>query len=84
MNEIKINLNDTVKVKLNDFGIELLKEKHRYYDSLIPNHKPFELPKRDADGYTEYQLYELFENFGSSIRFACVVPFDTDIIIQVK
>ena len=57
-----INLNDNIKVKLNDRGKDIFY--HQYDD--IPNLEPH-YPKVDADGYTEFQIWCFMELYGEHI-----------------
>ena len=67
--EIKINLNETVKVKLTDYGKDVYY--HQFDDlnkRIIKNGgKPIEphFPKEDENGYCEMQLWGLMELYGN-------------------
>ena len=69
---IKLNLNDEVKVKLTQEGMEYYCNKHNsiYKDmpELLEKYK-FEIKdlylKQDKEGYIKFQLHELFLAFGS-------------------
>ena len=67
--EIKINLNETVKVKLTDYGKDVYY--HRFDDlnkRIIKNGgKPIEphFPKEDENGYCEMQLWGLMDLYGN-------------------
>ena len=67
----KIYLNDTVKVKLNDFGKDIYY--HRFDDLIATMNKkgikPIErrFPKVDEDGYTKFQLWCFIELYGPYI-----------------
>ncbi len=84
---IKTNLNYHVKVKLTDYGIELLANKHAENRRLYPRVKhyqqPFKMPKTDEDGYTIYQMWSLMETFGNHIGLCCDNPFDLNVLIEV-
>ena len=71
MSEIKINLNEVVKVKLTDLGKDIY---CRWYDKLMANygrtiHEP-KLPKEDDKGYTCFQLWNFMEIYGKYIGMA--------------
>lgn len=73
-----MNLNDIVRVKLTAKGLDIIKK--YYYDLALPvrSREP------DEDGYTTWQLWELFEMFGSHIHLGMDVPFETEILIGGK
>lgn len=64
----KINLNDTIKVKLTPYGAEI------YYKQFDKLNKQYEkeickphMPQIDKDGYTEFQLWHFIELYGEHI-----------------
>ena len=64
----KINLNDTIKVKLTPLGAEI------YYKQFDKLNKQYEkeickpcMPMIDKDGYTEFQLWHFIELYGKHI-----------------
>ena len=68
MNEIKINLNEYVKVKLTDLGKDIY---YRWYDELNARlgtviYEP-KFPKEDDKGYTYFQLWDFMEIYGKYI-----------------
>jgi len=71
MNEIKININERIKVRLTVLG------KHIYYHQFDNLNevcgkevcKPIP-PKEDEDGYTSFQLWEFIELYGHFIGMA--------------
>ena len=65
---IKINLNETVKVKLTPYGAEIY---YKQFDELNKQYgreicKPL-MPRIDKDGYTEFQLWNFIELYGQHI-----------------
>ena len=62
---IKINLNETVKVKLTDLGKDIFYHRfddlNKYYGRQIA--KP-RFPECDDEGYTKFQLWEFMELYG--------------------
>lgn len=65
MNEVRINLNEVVKVKLTDLGKDIY---YHRYDEFNRQHgrivcKP-SFPKVDAEGYTKFQLWHFMEIYG--------------------
>lgn len=64
----KINLNETIKVKLTPYGAEIY---YKQFDELNKQHgrqicKP-QMPRIDKDGYTEFQLWHFIELYGQHI-----------------
>lgn len=64
----KINLNETIKVKLTPYGAEIY---YKQFDELNKQYgreicKP-QMPKIDKDGYTEFQLWNFIELYGQHI-----------------
>lgn len=64
----KINLNDTIKVKLTPYGAEI------YYKQFDKLNKQYEkeickpcMPMIDKDGYTKFQLWHFIELYGEHI-----------------
>lgn len=71
MNEVKINLNEIIKVKLTDLGKDIY---YHQFDELNRRHgkvviEPF-FPKEDVEGYTEFQLWDFMEIYGKHIGMA--------------
>ena len=65
---IKINLNETIKVKLTPLGAEIY---YKQFDELNKQYereicKP-QMPRIDKDGYTEFQLWHFIELYGKHI-----------------
>ena len=64
----KINLNETIKVKLTPLGVEIY---YKQFDELNKQYerqicKP-QMPQIDKDGYTEFQLWHFIELYGQHI-----------------
>ena len=81
--KINININDTVLVKLTEYGkTKLFEEHYRFWTNtgadMIPR---FVLPKEDSYGYSEWQLWVLMQRLGSYCDLGNEPLFDTDIII---
>lgn len=80
---IKININDEVKVKLTEFGIKVLKQKHDELNKMIKERggKGTEFVLRiDEDGYYKTQLHNLMHTFGEYTTLGIKeLPFETEI-----
>lgn len=75
------NINNYVRVKLNDQGRKICKD---YHDNLFKNSrmKPeYTPPAEDDDGWSKWQMWELMQKFGPHIYLGGEVPFDTQIEI---
>lgn len=83
--DFKFNVNEYVKVKLNDLGISILKARHNELNGMIrarggKGFGEFEL-KVDEEGYTKFPLWELMNIFGHAMVMGLDVPFETNIIV---
>lgn len=69
MEEVKININDKIKVRLSAYGVDLFSK--RYFDinrlsddlygrRLVVN----TMPEIDSDGYTQFQLHDFMALYG--------------------
>lgn len=81
---MKFNINNPVKVKLNNYGLEI----HRlFYNSIFIGNIQYEkdyYPKIDENGYTKFQLGEIMQIFGPHIYHGGKVPFETEIELIEK
>ena len=64
------NINNYVKVKLTEEGLKILKSQYNeMLNRMAPQARksmgPFKKPKTDKKGYSEFQLWELMQHFGS-------------------
>jgi hypothetical protein len=85
MMDFEVNVNMFVKVKLTDYGISILKEKHDNLNDAIKKnggkgYGDFEV-KLDEDGYYRTQMWELMRDFGDTMSFSNRNPFDLNIIV---
>lgn len=81
---IEFNINQGVKVKLTDVGRAALKAKHDalYHPSKVHSPVKYRPRKEDADGWSEWQLWELMGELGDKCYMGGRVPFETTIIIK--
>jgi len=64
-----ININDIVKVRLNDAGRKILKN------------EPYVLARiEDKDGWSEWQLWELMRIFGPHLSLGAAPPFEKNVL----
>lgn len=80
---MEININDSVKVKLNETGMYILRENHLKLKESFPNLGEFN-DARDEDGYMKFQLWDLMQTFGPHIDLCHAPPFDTTIILETR
>lgn len=75
---MKHNLNDTIRVKLTDYGkkiyTEELERTNRYFGRRVIENTS---PMVDADGYSTFQLWSFMNTFGSYLYIA-----NTEIVIE--
>ena len=80
---MKVNINDTVKVKLTPIGIKILKEEEERLEKLgCTKYNRFPI---NEEGYCIFQLYEIFEYFGKYFKFGLNVkdsPIEFDFEIM--
>ncbi|MFW6030796.1 MAG: hypothetical protein ACOCRO_11185 [Halanaerobiales bacterium] len=84
--KMKFNINDYVKVKLTDKGNQVLKNQHYLLNRLTNGlFGEYEEKETDENGYTKFQMHELFTVFSGYIRPGeMILPFETNIIICEK
>ena len=78
---MKINVNEYVSVKLNDYGRDLTRRNH---DKLWAGDTrfPYKAPKEDLEGYSRWSIWHLMQEFGPYVGCGFTVPFDTDIVYE--
>lgn len=73
----KLNMNNAVKVKLNEVGhAEMERQHYELYEELGLSPKPFDRKAVDDDGYSTFQLYALMNTFGHMMIVGGEMPFD--------
>lgn len=86
---MKININDYVKVKLNQQGKEIyfhLYDEQRkdmvarkgYY----PQYLQPQYPSVDSEGYSSFQLWQFMQIYGSYLHIGNDLPFETDLLFE--
>jgi hypothetical protein len=80
------NINETVKVRLTEFGKQMLERDHIEFWGArgMLDKFPYEPYETDADGYTKFQLWDLLGKLGKYCGLGSVLPFDTVILIDEK
>lgn len=82
MREVTINLNDYVRVKLTEAGVQKLREIHEQLETVAPGIGSFKAPDADAEGRSRFQLWVLMSHLGSSLSLGCDQPMATDLIVE--
>lgn len=80
------NINGTVKVKLTEFGKQMLEQDHSEFWSArgMLDKFPYEPHEEDENGYVKFQLWSLMYQLGKYCGLGCAMPFDTVILIDEK
>lgn len=82
---MKFNVNDYVRVKLTPTGKEILRKQFEERHERMPQvFKELSLPEEDENGFSQWQMWRLFETFGEHIFLGCEPPFETEIEIVGK
>lgn len=82
---MKFNINECVRVRLTKTGKNILRKQFDSAHERMPHvFKEFALPKEDEQGFSEWQMWRLFETFGEHIYLGCEPPFETEIEIVEK
>lgn len=78
------NINDNVKVRLTEHGHEILRKQYDEAVKRCPALKSmlFERYKADAEGWSEFALWDLMARFGGHTFNGCTLPFD--LIIRIE
>lgn len=80
----KININEIVKVKLNEVGLAIyadrVKETNKRLEENNVKCKSPIYPKRDDKGYVEFQLWDLMNLYGKYLELTLVPPFEDNVI----
>ena len=67
-----INLNDIIKVKLTPKGVDIFYHQHdeinKWYKAMKALPLEPHMPKIDAEGYTEFQLWHFMNIYGKHIE----------------
>ena len=79
---MKVNINEYVKVKLTEEGFAILHQQHKdFWESVGKSGRPYIEPKVDAEGYSEFQFWNLMSEFGSHMRLGRLSPFEGGMIV---
>lgn len=84
MISVNINVNDTVKVRLKPTGFKMHAARHQEIFKDYPQKPAYHPPRVDPGGWSEFQLHELMQLFGSAMSVANPeLPFETELRIDL-
>lgn len=84
MKQIPFNINENVKVKLTEKGLDILRANHDDLRTHVPSLREFTPPTIDSEGYSIFQMWNLMETFGKQMYVGNTkYPFEMDIKILV-
>ena len=79
---MNINLNNNVKVKLTQYGKEILKHNHQELSNKLTYQLgSYKEPTEDSEGYVQMQLWVVMSTFGPYLSMSGTLPIDTEIVI---
>jgi len=82
---LRFNLNDHVKVKLNDAGVKLWRQEYeKYLSEEFKKDNYFERyykQRTDDEGYTEFALWDFMNIFGPHFSMGFNQPTDVNIYL---
>ena len=80
------NFNEKVKVKLTNYGVQILEERRQKLNEFIKTKNGKGLGdyklKVDDEGYTSFQIWELMNTFGDAMQLGTVEPFHGDMLFM--
>ena len=75
---IDINVNDYVRVRLNDLGRKHHRDDFLRWTAGLAKKPEYRPPQEDADGWSRWQLWSLMQLFGPTIiSLGAQMPFDS-------
>ncbi len=77
----KININDSVLIKLTPHGINVLRERWNEVFHDDPEY-PFKPPDVDENGYSQMQLWDVMNRFGSNTYCGSDLCFEVEILLN--
>lgn len=79
-----INMNEKVRVKLTDRGRTVHLENHVELMTSLPKDATLKYchPKEDKDGWSEWQLWSLMQEFGAHMLMRWEPPFETTVEVR--
>ena len=75
-----LNINDMIKVKLNEVGLVIYvnraKETNKKFEENNIKYKCPIFPKRDDKGFVKFQLWDLMNLYGKHLELTLTSPFE--------
>ena len=85
---MRFNINEIVRVQLTEEGRRIHRQNHDAFMASIPRaaqeRMTYTPPKEDADGWSEWQMWHLMQEFGVWMRMGLKEPFSLTIEIPEK
>lgn len=76
---MKFNVNDRVRIKLNEHGLRLHRADWERWTSEAGLSRKYTPPVIDEHGYSSFQLWHVMELFGPHMGLGLECPFDPEI-----
>lgn len=86
MPDVSINLNDTVRVKLNDVGLAIYRQAAEDLRASLPEKAQQYVatePKIEPDGTYRTQMWAIMQMFGPHLSMGSEQPFGTEVILEI-
>lgn len=81
----EININEHVRVKLTELGRLMLERQHAEFWTSTRRARPaYKPPEEDAEGWSDWQLWCLMQNFGQHCGLGLPLPFETTIQVVAR
>ena len=74
-----LNVNDTVRVKLTDHGRAFHAKDYANFQLTAGTTMPYTPPKEDAEGWSQWKLWQLMYSFGPHMCLGGALYFEADI-----
>jgi len=84
MSNLHFNINHNVRVKLTKKGLAIHRAEHDELMRRLPGPARWEYKEpNDAEGWSQWQMWELMQTFGAHISMGGELPFSTEILIPL-
>lgn len=83
MDFIKVNINDIVKVKLTEDGLDVMRKRREETNNMLRTFGGTEMPEYqpDEEGYSSFQMWALMDIFGGYMTVGTKLMFETEILV---
>lgn len=82
---VAVNVNKNVRVKLTDRGREIHRQNFDKFLALCPGFPyAYRQPEEDADGWSNWHIWELMSEFGNQMHMGMPLPFETTIELDTQ